>query len=133
MKPQQVTGFRQEYDPYYDMYRTVTYYRDETNEEIMERNMSRRTFRLLKDTDFLAAGTLVQEDCDDGNQQYSVLDFDDAVLYDDFDDFEDYELESHSLSRKAVEENPEWYEEVEMTWTTKIKQAVKRATKKGKR
>lgn len=108
-----------------------TYTRLETQQETEERNMSRRTFRLLKDTDFLKAGTIVQEACDDGDQAYVVLDFEDAVL---FDDFEEYEIESHHLSRGAVEDNPEWYEEVELTWVTKVKQAVTRVkNKKGKK
>ena len=71
-------------------------------------NTTRRTFRLLKDTPDLKKGVLVQEACDDGDQEYNVLDLKNYVKHDDFFDF----FGDANYSRQAVEQQPTWFEEV---------------------
>lgn len=93
---------------------------------------TRRTFRLLKDTPELEKGALVQEACDDGDQNYILLDFEqmsDAT----YGDWTDYFSGNFALSRDTVEQQPEWFEEVEMTWLPKTVRAIKKVTKKGKK
>lgn len=72
-----------------------------------EKRMGRRTFRLVKETAEFKKGTLVQEACDDGDQEYRVLNDTGAK----FDDLDDYDLPK-AFSRKTVEENKAFFEEV---------------------
>lgn len=66
----------------------------------------RRTFKLLKDTDILKKGALFQEMCDDGDQDYVLLD----------DAFRRFEYPHSAVrcvrGRDAIENNPKWYIEV---------------------
>ncbi len=64
--------------------------------------MARRTFRLLKPTYELKKGALLQEECDDGNQDYVAID-DDSITW-----------TNHSVSvhRVIVEKSPDWFVEV---------------------
>lgn len=76
--------------------------------------MSRRTFRLLKETDLLKKGTIFQEQCDDGDQPYEVISQDSYK----------FERAAHQTvrSRGAIENNPKWFEEVfpaSEVWLTK--------------
>lgn len=68
--------------------------------------MGRRTFRLTKETADLKKGAILQEKCDDGDQDYTVLD----------ESFIKYENEEGrkvvEYPRGAVEKEPKWFEEV---------------------
>lgn len=86
---------------------------------------TRRTFRLLKDTPEVSKGALFQEACDDGDQEYILLDHS-YIVPDDYFDF----YKSISFSRETVEEQPAWFEEVEMHWLAKATRTVKKVTKK---
>jgi hypothetical protein len=120
------------------------YIRPMTDEEIKERNMSRATYRLKKDTELLKAGAIVQEACDDGDQKYVLLEDQEHLIK--FNDLEDYDLEDIEFSRNTVEKNPTWFEKVQpaaATWlsadelkafreflkTSKPKAPAKRATR----
>lgn len=72
--------------------------------------MGRRTFRLLKDTPDLKKGTLFQEACDDGDQEYVVLNIKDSFIFDDWNKYFQNPKSSHS--RDTVEKQPQWFEEV---------------------
>lgn len=73
-------------------------------------NMSRRTFRLIKDAPEIKKGILVQENCDEGNQEYVTLNMDKFMRFDDWTKY--FSSPSNSFSRDTVEQNPEWFEEV---------------------
>lgn len=93
---------------------------------------TRRTFRLLKDTPEVGKGALVQEACDDGNQEYVLLDGE--FLSDATDsDYHDYFDSLPNFSRNTVEDQPDWFEEVEMHWLAKVARKVKKNSKKGKK
>lgn len=64
----------------------------------------RRTFRLLKDTHIFKKGALVQEECEDGTQPYTVI----------TPEFFKGELEGEMTiaERSLVEEQPQWFVEV---------------------
>jgi hypothetical protein len=97
--------------PGYDGDLHLRYYtRLMTDEEIKERNMSRATYRLKKETEVLKAGAIVQEACDDGDQQYILLEDQEHLIK--FNDLEDYGLEI-SFSRNTVEKNPTFFEKVQ--------------------
>lgn len=70
-----------------------------------EQTMGRRTFRLLKESLDLKKGAIVQEKCDDGDQDYTVLDL-------KYQKFEDGNYTEIDFSRNTVENNPKWFEEV---------------------
>lgn len=71
--------------------------------------MARRTFKLTKDTFELKKGALFQEACDDGDQEYVLLDKS-FLAHDDFDTY--FNGQHPSSSRKAVEESPSFFVEV---------------------
>lgn len=73
-----------------------------------ETKMGRQTFRLLKDTPELKKGALVQEACDDGDQEYKLLENQDKFVK--HDDLEDYDIDL-CFSRKTVETG-NFFEEV---------------------
>lgn len=82
--------------------------------------MARRTFRQRKDSPELKKGTLVQEACDDGNQEYRVLDITKYYRFDDWSKY--FNNPVYKLSRNAVEQNSDWFEEVfpaTKDWLTK--------------
>lgn len=68
--------------------------------------MARRTFKLIKELPELTKGALVQEKCDDGDQDYTVLD-QSFIKYED-----EHGRKSITYPRKAVEEEPTWFTEV---------------------
>ena len=65
--------------------------------------MSRRTFKVVKETPELKVGTIVQEECDDGDQDYVTLD-------EKGNKFKDQT--GTRYSRHVVEKQPMWFEEV---------------------
>lgn len=73
-------------------------------------NMSRRTFRLIKDSIEIKAGMLVQEACDEGNQEYRTLNMEKFMRFSDYKKY--FSSPSNSFSRDTVEQSPEWFEEV---------------------
>lgn len=95
-----------------------------------EKKMARRTFRLLKATPELKKGALVQEACDDGDQNYVSLGRE-YLTEQAAGDFDQYFNDGHiAFSRDTVEKQPNWFEEVEMHWVTKTVHTVKKVTKK---
>ena len=88
---------------------------------------TRRTFKLLKDTPEVRKGALFQEACDDGDQEYILLDHS-FIIPEDYFDF----YSNISFSRDTVEKQPAFFEEVEMHWLPKVARAVKKVTKKRK-
>lgn len=79
-------------------------------------NMGRRTFRLLKETDVFKKGAIFQEMCDDGDQDYEMIEGERK--------FEKPQSCTGQIvkSREDVEKNPTWYEEVfnpATMWVTK--------------
>lgn len=70
------------------------------------KSYQRKTYRLLKGTAELRVGAVVQEKCDDGDQDFIVLD----------ESFVKYPNESggkrYTLPRQAVESEPKWFVEV---------------------
>lgn len=74
-----------------------------------ETKVGRRTFKLVKDTADLKKGAIVQEACDDGDQEYKLLD---RNTYFKFDDYETYFDGTPEFTRKSVEENPKYFVEV---------------------
>lgn len=95
-----------------------------------EEKMGRRTFRLLKDTYMVKKGALVQEQCDDGDQDFEVLD----KSYCKFDWADG--TEGYQVAREAVLNSPQWFEEVFNpgdTWFTKAElEAFKAFVKSSK-
>lgn len=85
-------------------------YSDEI-ELIKEEGMKvgRRTFKLLRDTEWLSKGALFQEACDDGDQKYILIT--DSIRWDDADTY-GLVQEACGRSRDAVEKNPQWFVEV---------------------
>lgn len=101
-----------------DLYRV-----DVTHIELVNKgdNMGRRTFRLLKETDILKKGAIFQEMCDDGDQDYEMIDGERK--------FEKPQSCADRIikSREGVEKNPTWYEEVfnpATMWVTKAELAA---------
>lgn len=74
-----------------------------TNGEIP---MKRRTFKLTKELPELTKGALVQEKCDDGDQDYTVLD-QSFIKYED-----EHGRKTVTYPRKAVEDEPNYFVEV---------------------
>lgn len=74
-----------------------------------ETKMGRRTFRLEKETADLKKGALVQEACDDGHQEYVLLENQEKFVK--YDDLSEYDI-SITFSRKSVEENSKFFTEV---------------------
>lgn len=73
-----------------------------------ETTVGKRTFKLLKDTPFVAKGAIYQEKCDDGTQEYVLLD-------DKFnkDQLTNGKMNSQNIyHRPNVEDQPEWFVEV---------------------
>ncbi|OCC19432.1 hypothetical protein AS590_25905 [Prescottella equi] len=68
--------------------------------------MKRRTFKLTKELPELAKGALVQEKCDDGDQDYTVLD-QSFIKYED-----EHGRKTVTYPRKAVEDEPSYFVEV---------------------
>ncbi|AZI61818.1 hypothetical protein RQN9TF_12530 [Rhodococcus qingshengii] len=68
--------------------------------------MKRRTFKLTKELPELAKGALVQEKCDDGDQDYTVLD-QSFIKYED-----EHGRKTVTYPRKAVEDEPNYFVEV---------------------
>lgn len=71
-----------------------------------ETTMKRRTFKLTKELPELAKGALVQEKCDDGDQDYTVLD-QSFIKYED-----EHGRKTVTYPRKAVEDEPNYFVEV---------------------
>lgn len=68
--------------------------------------MGRRTFKLIKETPEYKVGTLFQEACDDGDQEY-------IVITRDLLKFEDANADNQpSYERVEVETQPQWFVEV---------------------
>lgn len=72
--------------------------------------MSRKTFRLKKNTATFKKGLVVQEACDDGTQEYVALNHEDYFKFSDFDKY--FYGRTPQFTRESVEQNPEWFEEV---------------------
>jgi len=68
--------------------------------------MKRRTFKLTKELPELTKGALVQEKCDDGDQDYTVLD-QSFIKYED-----EHGRKTVTYPRKAVEGEPNYFVEV---------------------
>ncbi|BBE45461.1 MULTISPECIES: hypothetical protein [Rhodococcus] len=68
--------------------------------------MKRRTFKLTKELPELTKGALVQEKCDDGDQDYTVLD-QSFIKYED-----EHGRKTVTYPRKAVEDEPNYFVEV---------------------
>lgn len=66
----------------------------------------RRTFRLLKNTSELKKGAIIQEMCDDGNQDYCVLTHSDIKYTNEAGDL------CYIAPRGSVENEPKWWTEV---------------------
>lgn len=86
--------------------------RQETHLELVTSNskenkpMGRRTFKLIKETPEYKVGTLFQEACDDGDQEY-------IVITRDLLKFEDANTDNQpSYERVEVETQPQWFVEV---------------------
>lgn len=75
-----------------------------------EKPMTRRTFKLLKDTADYYKGLLVQEACDAGDQEYASLNHGEKVIKDDISHF--FDDNTVRYSRKTIEEQPNWFVEV---------------------
>lgn len=108
--------------------------RDEYYLELIKEGkpMARRTFRLLKDSMEIKKGSLVQEACDDGNQEYRVVDIERAYRFDDLREY--FDRPSISLTRKTVEKNPKWFVEVfQVLPEYATKEEIKVYKKKGKK
>lgn len=71
-----------------------------------EINVKRRTFKLTKELPELTKGALAQEKCDDGDQDYTVLD-QSFVKYED-----EHGRKTVTYPRKAVEDEPNYFVEV---------------------
>lgn len=71
-----------------------------------ELDMKRRTFKLTKELPELIKGALVQEKCDDGDQDYTVLD-QSFIKYED-----EHGRKTVTYPRKAVEDEPNYFVEV---------------------
>lgn len=68
--------------------------------------MARRTFRLKKDSPVYKKGSLYQEACDDGTQDYVLINREESAKF---------VLSSVGRvvsSRDSIENNPTWFEEV---------------------
>lgn len=87
------------------------------------KEVKRRTYRLIKDLPGLSKGLLVQEACDDGDQEYVSINHDDFMKFEDWSNF----FDKASFSREEVEQNPTWFEEVEQSWFSKIQLATYKA------
>lgn len=72
--------------------------------------MARKRYVLLKDTPELKAGAMVEEMCDNGDQEYRVI----SAEWDQTDD-----QGRIVYSRKVVMEQPEWFEEITPLYLTK--------------
>jgi hypothetical protein len=81
----------------------------------------RSRYILLADTPELKKGAIVQEDCDNGDQDFTVISH-------QWDQKQDSELIQYS--RNVVTESPEWFEKVDLLWLTqtqieKVKKLLK--------
>jgi hypothetical protein len=70
----------------------------------------RKTYKLLKDLPEHRKGLVVQEACDDGDQEYVSLTHDASIVVDDYARF--FGDNVIKFSRKAVEDQPQWFVEV---------------------
>ncbi|MDI9934725.1 hypothetical protein QM806_04550 [Rhodococcus sp. IEGM 1351] len=68
--------------------------------------MARSTYKLIRDLPELKKGAIVQEKCDDGDQDYTVLDAS-FIKYED-----ENGRKSVTYPRKAVEDEPKYFVEV---------------------
>jgi hypothetical protein len=76
----------------------------------------RRRFKLLKPTFELKAGAILEEECDDGDQDFRLVNKEKA-LYDSIEN-------NPSWYREIIINNPKWFEELLPFWVTN-KQIVK--------
>lgn len=81
---------------------------------------TKQLFRLKKDTLDHKKGTIVKEQCTDGDQDFDVLD----SLGDTTND---------SISREKVVDNPKWFEEVKIEYVPVAKATRKKKAKKSKK
>lgn len=66
----------------------------------------RRTFRQLKDSERCKAGAIWHEQCDDGNQDFRMVDLSNLTY--NYQGYTTY----LTAARDAVLKQPEWFEEV---------------------
>jgi len=81
----------------------------------------KRTFRLIKDIPDFKAGLLVQEACEDGDQSYDSINGEEFCAVDDWNDYFTDECLT-SFTRKCVETQPKWFEEVNSVYMSKKEQ-----------
>lgn len=92
-----------------------------------EAYVGRRTFRVIKDTPEFKKGALLQEMCDDGDQDYTLLTHEYAVDKDQY---------TFQYTRVVVEKNPKFFVEVfpiVPEWGTKEEVAKFKKFLKGKK
>jgi hypothetical protein len=69
-----------------------------------DKSVTRRTFKLIKDSPTMKKGAILQEQCDDGTQPYTLLNAETHSLDPSF---------SISIAKRSiVEEQPKWFIEV---------------------
>lgn len=87
-----------------DNYDNLKNYHSERSEP-----MARRTFKLIKDTPDVKKGALFQEKCDDGDQDYQILEeFEETHVTAPFEDGG----KTVAYGRAACEDRPNWFIEV---------------------
>ena len=70
----------------------------------------RRTFKQLKDSMEVKKGALFQEKCDDGGQEYVLLDWEQYTKH--IESNQAHGFDQKSLARDEVEQEPDWFVEV---------------------
>lgn len=66
--------------------------------------MTKKLYRLLKDSPELKAGAILEEECEDGDQGFDCINMEDYSISDTQDECK--------YNRKVVMNQPEWFEEV---------------------
>lgn len=76
----------------------------------------RKKYKLLKDIHYAKAGTIVEEKCDDGTQDYVVIE---AIPH-GYLEKAGYRIKEHqyTVGRIIVENSPEFFERIEPLWLT---------------
>lgn len=95
-----------------------------TNSDTKEKPYMRKKYILLKETSGLKKGAIVEEKCDDGTQDFTLI----TPESDKFPNGTDW-----NIPRKSVTDNPKWYQEVTVMYVSKDKlEKVKKLLKKIK-
>lgn len=85
----------------------------------------RQRYRLLKDTALIKAGAIIEENCDDGTQDFAYRDTE--HLQNQECGYRNYSNAMFTFPRRVVENSPEWFEKV-----TLVELSISEIAKLGK-